>query len=60
MSQKLSVDGFKWVENTSQFNIDFIWNYDQDSAEGYLFETDVQYYEQLHNFHNEQWLTIFA
>ena len=24
MSQKLSVDGFKWVENTSQFNKDFI------------------------------------
>ena len=60
MSQKLSVDGFKWVENTSQFNIDFIWNYDQDSAEGYLFETDVQYHEQLHNSHNEQWLTTFA
>ena len=56
----MSVDGFKWVENTFQFNIDFILNYDQDSAEGYLFETDVQYHEQLHNFHNEQWLTIFV
>ena len=24
MSQKLPVDGFKWVENKSQFNKDFI------------------------------------
>ena len=32
MSQKFSVDGFKWVEETSQFNEDFIKRYKEDSA----------------------------
>ena len=31
MSQKLPVDRFKWVKNTSQFNKDFIKNYNKDS-----------------------------
>ena len=31
MSQKLSVDGFKWKKNISKFNEDFIKNYDKDS-----------------------------
>ena len=42
MSQKLSVDGFKWVENTSQFNKDFIKNYNEDNDRGHFLEVDVQ------------------
>ena len=34
MSQKLSVNDFKWVEETSQFNEDFIKSYNDDSDEG--------------------------
>ena len=30
MSQKLPVNGFKWVENASQFNEDFIRTYGRD------------------------------
>ena len=37
MPQKLPVYGFKWVENTSQFNKDFIENYKEDINEGCLF-----------------------
>ena len=33
MSQKLPVDGFKWVENTIQFNKDFIKSYNEDCDE---------------------------
>ena len=36
MSQKLPVNDFKWVEKTSQFNKDFIKNYNEDSDIGYL------------------------
>ena len=31
MSQKLPVDGFKWVGIKSQFSKDFIENYNEDS-----------------------------
>ena len=34
MSQKLPVDGFKWKENISKFNEDFIKKYDEDSNKG--------------------------
>ena len=53
MSQKLPVDGFKWVENTSQYNEDFIENYNEDSDEGYLLEVDVQYSERFFFYGNE-------
>ena len=45
MSQKLSVGGVKWVENTSQFSKDFIENYNEDSEEEYFLEVDGQYPE---------------
>ena len=53
MRQKLPVDGFKWVENTSKFSKDFIENYNEDSNEGYFLEVDIQYHENLHNLHND-------
>ena len=36
MSQKLLVDKWKQIENTTQFNKDFIENYSEDSDEGYF------------------------
>ena len=53
MSQKLPVNKFEWVEDTSQFNEDFIKNYNEESDEGYFLEVDVQYPENLHEFHND-------
>ena len=39
MSQQVSpVGGFKWVGNTSQFNNDFIKNYNEHSNRGYFLE----------------------
>ena len=43
MFQKLPVNGFEWVEELSQFNEDFIKNYDEDSNKGYFLEVDVEY-----------------
>ena len=50
--RKLPVGGFKWVEETSQFNKDFIKNYSDDSDIGHFIEADVQYPEELHELCN--------
>ena len=53
MSQTLPVNGFKWVEETSPFNEDFIKNYNEDSDTRYFIETDFQYPENLHYLYND-------
>ena len=53
MSQQLSVIGFKWIGKTSQFNEDFIRNYNEDNDEEYFLEIDVQYPQNLYNLHND-------
>ena len=52
MLQKLPVNNFEWIKNTSQFNEDFIKNYNEESREEYFFETDVQYLKKLHELQN--------
>ena len=34
MSQNLSVNNFEWIKDTSQFNKNFIKNYNEESDEG--------------------------
>ena len=51
MSQKLPVNKFEWIKNTSKFNKDFIKNYNEKSDEGYFLEIDVQYPEKLHELY---------
>ena len=53
MLQKLPVDGFEWLKDTSQFNEDFIESYNEKSDEGYFLEVDAQYPEKLHELHND-------
>ena len=53
MLQKLSVNNFEWIKDTSQFNEDFIKNCNEESDEGYFFEVDVQLPENLHELHND-------
>ena len=52
MSQKLPVNGFKWVKNTSKIDEKFIKSYDEDSDKGYNSEVDVKYPRRLHNLHS--------
>ena len=40
MSQKLPVNNFEWIEDTSQSNEDFIKNYNEQSDEGYFPEVN--------------------
>ena len=53
MSQKLILNDFKWVEYILKFNENFIKSYDDESNEGYFYEADVQYPENLNNLLNE-------
>ena len=53
MSQKLSVNNFGWIKDTSQFNKTFIKNYNEECDEGNFFEVDVQYFEKLHELPND-------
>ena len=41
MSQKLSVNDFKWVEETSEFNKDFKKSCNDESDEEYFLEVDL-------------------
>ena len=45
---KLPVSNFEWIEDTSQFNEDFMKNYNEESNEGFFLEVDVKYPEKLH------------
>ena len=53
MSKKLPVNNFEWIKDTSQFNKDFIKNYNEQSDEGYFLEVDGQYLEKLHELDND-------
>ena len=53
MSQKLPVNAFTWVKNTSKIDEKFIKNYDEDSDKGYIFEVDVKYPRRLHDLHSD-------
>ena len=50
ISQKLPTNDFKWVENTSQFNEDFVKSYTQESNVESFFEVDVQYLKNYTTF----------
>ena len=47
MSQKLPVNCFKWVEDTSEINEEFIKNYDENNDKGYILEVDVKYPKKM-------------
>ena len=53
MSQKLPVNGFKWENDLSRFNENFIKNYDENSDEGYFLEVNVEYPKQLFGHHKD-------
>ena len=50
MFQKLLANKFELIEETSQFNEDFIKNYNEESNKGYFLEVDVQYPKNYMNF----------
>ena len=55
MSQKLPINGLKWVEKSrlSRFNERFIKNYNENSDIGYFLEVDIDYPKELFNLHKD-------
>ena len=53
MLQKLPVNNFQRIEESSQFNEDLTNNYNVESNEKYFVEVNVQYLENLHNIYND-------
>ena len=53
MSQKLPVNGFKWINDVTGIDEEFIRNYNEDSDKGYILEVDVKYPRKLHDLHND-------
>ena len=53
MSQKLPVNNFEWIKDTSQFNEDLVESYNEENNGGYFFEVEVQYPEKLHELYND-------
>ena len=51
MPQILPVNNFEWIEDTSQFNKDFIKHYNEKSDEGYFLKVFVHYPEKRHELH---------
>ena len=51
MSQKLHVNNFECIKDTTQINEDLIKNYNEESDKIYFFEVDVQYLEKLVYLH---------
>ena len=52
MSQKVPVNHFKWIEDTSQFNQNFIKRYKEKNDEGYSLEVERHNDLPFHNCMN--------
>ena len=53
MPQRFPVNEFKWVDDISKFNKDFIKSFNDESDEGYFLEVGVQYPEKLRYLRND-------
>ena len=53
MSQKLPVNGSKWINDVIEVNEEFIKNYDENNDKGYILEVDVKYSKKLHDLHSD-------
>ena len=53
MPQRFPVNEFKWVDDISKFNKDFIKSFNDESDEGYFLEVGVQYPEKLPYLRND-------
>ena len=58
LSQKLPVNGFKWVEDFSGFDEGLIRSYNEISKEGYFLEVDIEYTEKKYVLNNDLLLLL--
>ena len=53
MSQKLPVNGFKWINDVTEIDEKLKKNYNEDSDKGYILQVDVKYPRKLHDLHSD-------
>ena len=53
MSQKFPVHGFKWINDVTRIDEQFIKNYNEHNDKGYIPEVDVKYPKKLHDLHSD-------
>ena len=53
MTEKLPVRGFKWVNDISKIDEDFVKDYNKNDNKGYILDVDVDYPSKLQNLHSD-------
>ena len=53
MTEKLPVRGFRWMDDISRIDEDFVRGYDKNDIKGYILEVDVDYPNKLQNLHSD-------
>ena len=53
MTEKLPVRGFKWVNDISEIDKDFVKVYNKNDNKGYILDVDVDYPSKLQNLHSD-------
>ena len=53
MTEKLPVRGFRWMDDISRMDEDFVRGYDKNDNKGYILEVDVDYPNELQNLHSD-------
>ena len=53
MTKKLPVRGFRWIDDISRIDEDFVRGYDKNDLKGYILEVDVDYPNKLQNLHSD-------
>ena len=53
MTEKLPVRGFRWMDDISNIDEDFVKVYNKNDNKGYILEVDVDYPNKLQNLHSD-------
>ena len=53
MIEKLPVRGFRWMDDISRIDEDFVRGYDKNDIKGYILEVDVDYPNKLQNLQSD-------
>ena len=55
MGEYLYFEGFKWLKNVDEFDVDECWwmSINEKSPKGYFLEVDLKYSDELDELHND-------
>ena len=53
MTEKMPVRGFRWMDDISKMDEDFVKGYNKNDIKGYILKVDVDYPNKLQNLHSD-------